>query len=467
VVATQDFEIITIHADLPIEEQNKIFQESDKRKVIIATNIAETSLTVPGIVYVVDSGLIKSMDFDPRTGINSLVTKPHAKKGLEQRRGRAGRIEPGVYFGLYTQKSFYQRPEFPTAEILRSSLSQIVLVMIMLGIKEIESFKFIDMPDNHLIQVALNQLIKLGAIDSDRNITEKGIKMASLPMEPILANFILEAEKNQCVSTICSIAAFLEMKPVFINQNQEEILKNLIEERLNEKNGGEDQIEDLEESEMQELVRKAYDIYNDMLNRHRNLQHKGSDFLTLKKVLDLWEEQDDKEEWARKNYLNYESLVEASSIKQELLDICVQNKINVRDDISSRLIKKVDKTIIQAFKFNILSRMKNGFYRNIASKEKNIRIHNSSVVREEKPKFLVAFEIIEISEIDAPPKLSSKFLHEINDELMQRFFPEVYRYEMEFEKRRNRERFNKNNGHKFRLRKGHVGRRGKNPRKRR
>ncbi len=464
-------EIITIHADLPIEEQSRIFKQSEKRKVIIATNIAETSLTVPGVVYVIDSGLIKSMDFDPHSGINSLITKPHAQKGLEQRKGRAGRIEPGEYFGLYTEKSLKERPEFPMPEILRTSLSQVILIMKILGINDIHTFKFIDHPDDRLIYVALEELRRLGALDNEDQVTGKGYTMASLPLEPILANLIIEANKNRCVETICTIAAFLELKPVMLNQNIEEIFHKLTEARRKfyfeeDKKSNDNRFENINdivftEEEIREMYKEAEYVFFDMGRKQRALQYKGSDFLTLLKIFKNWQHSGNRPEWAQENYLSPETLDEATNIRQELLDICKQNQIELFDYNGRDLDSRIEKTFIQAFKFNVLSLMTNGFYRNIRSKEKNIRIHNSSVLREEKPKFALAFEIIEISEIDAPPKLSAKLLHAINDTLMEQSFPDTYRYEMSFEKKRNRDRFNHHNRDRnhVKLKKGHIGRR--------
>lgn len=480
-----NLEILTIHADLPIEEQNRIFKKSPKRKVIIATNIAETSLTVPGVVYVIDSGLIKVMEFDPHSGINSLITKEHAKKGLEQRKGRAGRIEPGEYFGLYTQKSYKGRIDFPIPEILRTSLSQIILVMKILGIDDIHTFNFIDHPDDTLITAAIRELQRLGALDNEENITEKGQTMASLPLEPRLASLIIEADKNKCVETVCTIASFLELKPIFLNQNLDEIFNNLVEKAKKEIFDNDQNSEkkyqsvseiELEESESRFLYREAEATLNDMEIKQRNLQYKGSDFFTLLKIYRAWEKVNFDSFWPDTQYLNSETLQEANNIREELLQISDQNNIDPIDKGGSDLNFRVEKTFIQTFRFNVLSQMQNGFYINVRSKEKGIRIHNSSVLREDKPKFALAFEVIEINEIDSEPKLSAKFLHAISDKLMQQFFPDIYKYEMKFEKKRNRNKFDfrnsrrgkfergKGKGGKFknRLEKGHVGRRSRN-----
>ena len=450
-----NIEIITVHGDLPMEEQNRIFAKSEKRKVVIATNIAETSLTVPGVIFVIDSGLIKIMEFDPHSGINSLVTKLHAKKGLEQRRGRAGRIESGFYFGLYTEKSLTFRQEFPTPEIMRSSLSQIILVMKILGIVDILKFKFIDHPNSRNIESAILELKRLGAIDQKEIITEKGIKMASLPLEPRLSNLIIEANKNMCVDTICTIASFLELKPIFMNLTQNDIYKKLIKERIQfelmQQSIDSAELERfeknpeiiIEEHELKEIQRSAWEIFNNYSSVRKKLEYKGSDFFTLLKVFNLWIKHEKRPEWASENFLSAETLDEATNIREELLEIAKQNELNSTDKDGNDLRYRIEKTLISAFKFNLLGIQGNGLYRNLKSGEKDIRIHNSSVLLHDRPRYALAFEIIKISEIDSKPKLSAKFLHSIEEKQMQIYFPEIFRREKEFERkqRRHKEQF--------------------------
>ncbi len=428
-----NIDIITIHGDLPIEEQNKIFKQTNKRKVVIATNIAETSITVPGIVFVIDSGLIKVMEFNPHAGINSLITKPHAQKGLEQRKGRAGRICEGFYFGLYTEQSLKLRPEFPEPEILRSSLTQVILVMKRIGINNIYNFKFIDHPDDKNITASILELKRLGALDKNENITAKGITMASLPIEPRLANLILEAHKHYCVETICTIAAFLELKPVFLQLTEEEIYKNLINEKLSELEG-EDGIKSLSDNILYELKEQSMKIFGEYQKAYKKFIHKNSDLFTLLNIFDSWIKNEKRPEWAISNFLSIETLDEATNIREELLDIAKQNNLGDRDKSTSNWKNRVEKTLVSAFKFNLLARQTNGLYRNLVTKEKNIRIHSSSVLSESKPKYAIAFEIIEIQDIDSKPKLSAKFLHALDDIKLKLYFPKLYKQELKQQK---------------------------------
>ncbi|BDQ04670.1 MAG: hypothetical protein KatS3mg084_0188 [Candidatus Dojkabacteria bacterium] len=431
--ADMNLDVITIHGDLPIEEQNKIFKQTSKRKVVIATNIAETSLTVPGIVFVIDSGLIKVMEFNPHAGINSLITKPHAQKGLEQRKGRAGRICEGFYFGLYTEQSLKLRPEFPEPEILRSSLTQVILVMKRIGINNIYNFKFIDHPDDKNITASILELKRLGALDRNENITTKGITMASLPIEPRLANLILEAHENYCVETICTIASFLELKPVFLQLTEEEIYKNLINEKLSELEG-ENDISSLSEDILYALKEHSVRIFEEYQRAYKKFVHKSSDLFTLLNIFNSWIQNEKRPEWAISNFLSIETLDEATNIREELLDIAKQNNLGDRDKNTSNWKNRVEKTLVSAFKFNLLARQTNGLYRNLVTKEKNIRIHNSSVLSGSKPKYAIAFEIIEIQDIDSKPKLSAKFLHALDDLKLKLYFPKLYKQELKQQK---------------------------------
>ncbi len=407
-----NLEIITIHANLPIEEQNKIFVETDKRKVVIATNIAETSLTVPGIVFVIDSGLIKQMEFNPHSGINSLITQPHARKGLEQRKGRAGRIEPGVYYALYTEQSYASRPEFQRPEILRTSLSQMVLIMKRVGINDIEHFHFVDSPEPNLLHNALTELTRLGALDRDGTITAKGLTMASLPLEPRLANLIIEAQKNHCVESIVTISSFLELKPIILNLTEDDFLKKYDEDIT---------------LQAGEKYDKAYGNFRSYLSTIRGLEYEGSDFMTILKIWKLWLKNEMRHEWAEMMYLSSETLDEGANIREELLDIVRKSGYEPEDKHGPDLEMRIEKTLVSAFKFNILVRQPNGTYRNARLNQSGIRLHNSSVLIKDKPYYALAFEVIEISEIDALPKLSARILHGLTDQAIRSQFPEIYK----------------------------------------
>lgn len=475
-----NLEIFTVHGDLTIQEQQKIFQKSNKRKVVIATNIAETSITIPGIKFVIDSGLIKVMEFNPHSGINSLVTRPHAIKGLEQRKGRAGRIEPGYYFALYTKESLSKRPEYPAPEILRSSLSQIVLIMKTLNINNVQNFKFIDQPSQQQIKTAINELKSLGALDKKENITNKGITMASLPLEPYISNLILEGNRFGCVETICTLASFLELKPVFLEINEETAMKQAVKEFLNSTSSTQTPfdsfslLENLEDAldndnynninqyylynhvnniseiiknftpkQIKQIYKKANEIIEAVNVQQEKFKNKSSDFITLINVYQNWIKNNQDIQWAEQNFLSTETLIEATNIRQELLEIARENKLSYKDKISYDFERRLEKALISAFRNNILARQKNGLYENLVNKDKNIKIHSSSVLHSQKPKFLIASEVIKILDIYKKPQLSCRFLHEVNENILKEFIPkELKQYNKRLRKLRKSSRTN-------------------------
>lgn len=182
-----------LHSEISPEAQQAVFKKSGKRKIILATNIAETSITLEGVKHVIDSGFIKQSSF--RNGIKVLETIRHSQKGLIQRMGRAGRVQAGKAHLLYTEDEFRRRQEFTTPEIQRSDLSEVILTLISVGIKDINHFPFIDKPSTEDIEKTIISLQELGAIDKDRNLTPAGEFMIKIPAEPRISRIIYEATK--------------------------------------------------------------------------------------------------------------------------------------------------------------------------------------------------------------------------------------------------------------------------------
>jgi pre-mRNA-splicing factor ATP-dependent RNA helicase DHX15/PRP43 len=187
---------------LPPQQQNKIFDEAPAtnkrgqpgRKIVIATNIAETSLTIDGVVYVVDPGLSKQKVYNPRLRIESLLVSPISRASAKQRAGRAGRTRPGKCYRLYTKKSFEcDLIENTHPEIMRSNLSSVVLSLKKLGIDDIVHFDYMDPPAPETLMRALEQLNYLGALDDDGDLTPLGASMSDFPLDPLHSKIILTA----------------------------------------------------------------------------------------------------------------------------------------------------------------------------------------------------------------------------------------------------------------------------------
>ncbi|MFE5395867.1 ATP-dependent RNA helicase HrpA [Streptomyces sp. NPDC056568] len=210
-------EVLPLYARLSHAEQHRVFQQHTGRRIVLATNVAETSLTVPGIKYVIDPGFARISRYSHRTNVQRLPIEPVSQASANQRKGRCGRTSDGICIRLYSEDDFEARPEFTDAEILRTNLASVILQMTAAGLGEIEKFPFIDPPDHRNIRDGVQLLQELGALDPAqkdvrKRLTDTGRKLAQLPVDPRLARMVLEADRNGCVREVMVIAAALSIQ---------------------------------------------------------------------------------------------------------------------------------------------------------------------------------------------------------------------------------------------------------------
>ncbi|MET7854362.1 ATP-dependent RNA helicase HrpA [Streptomyces avermitilis] len=210
-------EVLPLYARLSHAEQHRVFQQHTGRRIVLATNVAETSLTVPGIKYVIDPGTARISRYSHRTKVQRLPIEAISQASANQRKGRCGRTSDGICIRLYSEDDFLARPEFTDAEILRTNLASVILQMTAAGLGDIEKFPFIDPPDHRNIRDGVQLLQELGALDPTekdvrKRLTETGRKLAQLPVDPRLARMVLEADKNGCVREVMVIAAALSIQ---------------------------------------------------------------------------------------------------------------------------------------------------------------------------------------------------------------------------------------------------------------
>ncbi len=213
----RDTEIVPLYARLSAGEQNKIFQPHAGRRIVLATNVAETSLTVPGIKYVIDPGTARISRYSYRTKVQRLPIEPVSQASANQRKGRCGRVEEGICIRLYSEEDFESRPEFTDPEILRTNLASVILQMTALGLGDIEAFPFVEAPDKRNIQDGVRLLEELGAIndkakDPKKRLTQIGRKLARLPIDPRLARMVIEAPRLGCLKEVMVIASALSIQ---------------------------------------------------------------------------------------------------------------------------------------------------------------------------------------------------------------------------------------------------------------
>ncbi|MGB5445459.1 MAG: ATP-dependent RNA helicase HrpA, partial [Psychromonas sp.] len=213
----RDTEVLPLFSRLSVAEQNRIFQSHRGQRIVLATNVAETSLTIPGIKYVIDTGTVRISRYSYRTKVQRLPIEPISQASANQRKGRCGRVSEGVCIRLYGEDDYLSRPEFTDPEILRTNLSSVILQMLSLGLGELNQFPFVQPPEDRNIKDGLALLEELGAVDLSvknprKKLTPLGVKLAKLPVDPRLARMILAAQEYGCVHEVMVISAALSIQ---------------------------------------------------------------------------------------------------------------------------------------------------------------------------------------------------------------------------------------------------------------
>ncbi|ELP84712.1 ATP-dependent RNA helicase DHX8, putative [Entamoeba invadens IP1] len=335
---------LPLYSALPQNEQQKVFDEVKGRKVVVATNIAETSITIDGIVYVIDCGYVKQKVYLPSTRVETLQVTPISQAAAQQRAGRAGRTRPGKCFRLYTEKGFEESLGKQTVpEMLRTSLASVILHMKKIGIKDILHFDYLDAPSPQVMVRALEQLYYLNALDSKTDLTDVGIQIAELPIEPQMAVALLSSIDYKVVDEVSTIIALLNVPSVFYRPK------------------------DQKEKEKADAM-KAY------------FNNAESDHITLLNAFNQWVENEKDPNWAWESYVNQRALKQASSIKDQLLGILYRNGVNSEQgvkDIRERNIN-IRKALCKGF-FMQSAHIIKGKYQ-IVSENRIVLLHPSSCV---------------------------------------------------------------------------------------
>ncbi|CAG9319735.1 DHX40 [Blepharisma stoltei] len=278
--------ILPLYGAMPSEEQSKVFKPcpEDTRKVIFSTNIAETSLTINGIGFVIDCGYIKQKAYNPRTGLDALMVTPISKQQAKQRAGRAGRTQEGKCFRLYSESFFEeQMAESAVAEIKRVNLSSTILTLKALDIRDVINFGFIEPPDHEALLMAHKQLFLIGALDEDGSITELGRSLASLPLEPTYSRCLIASLIFKSYSEMLSLVAMLSTENIWQNVPKMDL----------------ENTENAKQAQLQFI-------------------DKSGDHVTYLKVFDSWRDNEYSEAWCYENFINARALRQARDIRGQL-----------------------------------------------------------------------------------------------------------------------------------------------------
>ena len=351
--------ICPIYANLPSELQSKIFEPTPPkaRKVVLATNIAETSLTIDGIVYVIDPGFVKENVYNARTGMESLVITPCSRASANQRSGRAGRVAPGKCFRLYTKFAFHNElDDSTTPEIQRTNLNSVVLLLKSLGINDLMEFDFMDAPPAETLIRALENLYALGALNDKGALTKLGRQMAEFPTDPMLARSILAADKQGCVEEVLSIIAMLgESASLFYRPKDKKILADSARARFTVKEGG--------------------------------------DHFSLLNIWNQWVDSDFSYVWARENFLQQRSLTRARDVRDQLAKLCDRVEVTITS-VGAQELVPVQKSITAGFFPNAARLQKGGDSYRTVKNSMTTYLHPSSTLFEVNPKWIIFYELV-------------------------------------------------------------------------
>jgi ATP-dependent helicase HrpA len=395
-------EVLPLYARLTPAEQQKIFAPMGARKIVLATNVAETSLTVPGIRYVIDSGTARISRYSYRAKVQRLPIEAVSQASANQRKGRCGRVEPGICIRLYSEEDFNGRPAFTDPEILRTNLAAVILQMLHLHLGQIEAFPFIEPPDGKAISDGFNLLQELSAVNREGQLTPLGRQLARLPVDPRLGRMVLEGAKQGSLDEIVIIASALSVQDV--------------RERP---------------SDRQQAADQAHAQWKDV----------DSDFAALINLWNGFEEQRQAlgssalRSWCRKNFLNYLRLREWRDAHRQLVLLCrdlqlagkgqrggqskpqpVQNAPKQDQQLSAAQKSKelaekeqtaqrskgyaaVHKAILAGLLSQIGQKTEDGDY--LGARQRRFWVHPSSVIGRKKPNWIMAAELVETSKLFA------------------------------------------------------------------
>lgn len=352
--------IAPVYSTLPSEMQAKIFEPTPEgaRKVVLATNIAETSVTIPGIVYVIDPGFCKQNSYNPKTGMESLLVVPVSRAGAKQRAGRAGRTQPGKCFRLYTKWSYQNEMEEDTIpELLRTNLCQVVLLLMSLGIDNLIDFDFIDAPPAEALLRSLEQLYALGALNDKGKLTKLGRRMAELPLDPMMAKALLASEEYGCSEEVTIICAMLSVNNAIFYRPKEKKV-------------------------MADAARAAF------------CRGGGGDHMALLHCFVQWRDSGFSKQWCFENFVQSRTLKRARDVRDQLDGLL--DRVEIQRSSAGVVNKEpILKALTAGFFYNACRLQKNGSYRTMTNPH-TVQIHPSSYLArsERRPRWLIYNELV-------------------------------------------------------------------------
>nr|WP_306671413.1 ATP-dependent RNA helicase HrpA [Endozoicomonas sp. ONNA2] len=389
-------DILPLYARLSAAEQNRIFQEHYGRRVILSTNVAETSLTVPGIRYVIDPGTARISRYSVRSKVQRLPVEAVSQASANQRKGRCGRVAEGICIRLYSEEDFLSRPEFTDPEILRTNLAAVILQMLRMGLGDIAAFPFVDPPDGKAINDGFKLLLELVAVGKDRRITPVGRQLGQLPVDPRLGRMLIEANKNNALHEVLIVVSALAVQDP--------------RERPQDKQQAADQ-------------------------RHREFYHDDSDFMTY---VNLWEAYEGQRQalsrnqlrkYCNKQFLSFMRMREWRDLHRQLTLACKELKFRLNDSPAS--YGDVHKSLLSGLLSQLGSKNDEADY--MGARNRRFYLFPASTLYKRKPKWVMAAELVETSRLFARTnaKLEPQWIEPLATHLVKRNY-----FEPHWEKKR-------------------------------
>ncbi|MGR5329401.1 ATP-dependent RNA helicase HrpA [Photobacterium damselae] len=393
----RDTEIVPLFARLSAGEQNRVFQPHTGRRIVLSTNVAETSLTVPGIKYVIDPGTARISRYSYRTKVQRLPIEPISQASANQRKGRCGRVQEGICIRLYSEEDLLSRPEFTDPEILRTNLASVILQMTAIGLGDIQAFPFVEAPDNRNIQDGVRLLEELGAINANakdprKRLTSVGRQLARLPIDPRLARMVLEAPKNNALREVMIIASALSIQDP--------------RERPMEKQQASDE-------------------------KHRRFYDKESDFMTFVNLWDYVQEQQKAlsgnqfRKQCKKDYLNYLRIREWQDIHFQVRQVVRELELRINDTEAG--YDAVHMSLLSGLLSHIgmKDQEKNEYQ---GARNARFNIFPGSGIFKKQPKWVMVAELVETSRLwgRIAAKIQPEWVEPLAQHLLKRSYSEPH-----------------------------------------
>jgi ATP-dependent helicase HrpA len=357
-------EVLPLYGRLAMHDQRRIFSSHSGRRIVLATNVAETSLTVPGIRWVIDSGLVRASRYSTARQVQRLPIEPVSQASAEQRKGRCGRVESGICVRLYSEEDFANRSEFTEPEVLRTSLAAVLLTMLDLDFGEIQSFPFLDPPPPKAVNDGVRLLQELGAVNEKRRLTAAGKRLASFPVDPRIARMLQAGAETGCLTEVLVIASFLS------TQDPREYPQNALDSARN--------------------VHKQWEVEN-------------SDFLTVLTLWNAWQRTRKSKtnrqgrDWLRQHFLSFQRMREWVEIHRQIHELCTKSKMLFNEDPASE--EKIHRALLAGLLGNIA--MKDERHEYLGTRGKRMFIHPGSATFKKPPKWLMAAELVDTTRLYA------------------------------------------------------------------